>query len=147
MTRGWIYGIVGLAIGIAACGGGGGGGGSSPTAPSPPPPSGVGATITLTANGVSTQTVRIEVGQQVMFVNNGGRGVAVTSDPHPTHENCPPLNEVGFVMPGQSRAATFTQRGTCSFHDHDNPDDMRFRGNILVGVAEPGPSPDYRTAH
>ena len=150
MTRGWMCGIVGVAIAVAvACGGGGGGGGTPPAGPSPspaPPTGGVGATITMTTNGVSTQMTRIDVGQQVMFTNTGGRNIAVTSDPHPTHELCPPINEVGMLAPGQSRSARFTQRGTCSFHDHDNPDDNRFRGTILVGVTEPGPSPDYRTS-
>ena len=133
------------ALMAAACGGGGGGGGgSSPTAPSPAP-SGP-QTITISAAGVSPQQVRIEVGQQVRFVNSNTRNMQVSSDPHPTHEQCPPVNEVGMLAPGQSRAATFTVRGTCSFHDHGNPDDGRFRGAILVGVVDPGPPPDYRTS-
>jgi hypothetical protein len=95
---------------------------------------------------VSPSPVRIEVGQQVRFTNSGPRAVQVSSDPHPTHETCPPLNDVGMLPPGQSRAATFTQRGTCTYHDHGFPEDDRFRGSILVGVAEPGPAPDYRTS-
>jgi plastocyanin len=134
-----------VAICAAACGGGGGGGGggTSPTGPSPT--AGGPQTITINAAGVSPQQVRIEIGQQVRFVNSNTRNMEVTSDPHPTHEQCPPVNDVGMLAPGQSRSATFTVRGTCTFHDHGNPEDGRFRGAILVGVVDPGPPPDYRT--
>lgn len=131
-----------VAASAMACGGGGGGGGGTPTSPSPSP-GGV-TTITLTSAGVSTQTVRIDVGQQVRFVNNASRSVDVASDPHLVHNMCPPLN-LGMMASGQEKTATLPQRGTCTYHDHLNPEDARFRGTILVGVSEPGPGPDYRT--
>lgn len=137
--------LAGVALLATACGGGGGGGGS-PTGPSPNPGGSQSNTITIGAAGVTPQQVRIEVGQQVRFVNSGSRSMEVTSDPHPTHESCPPINEVGMLAPGQTKSATFTVRGTCTFHDHGNPDDSRFRGAILVGVVDPGPPPDYRTS-
>jgi plastocyanin len=137
--------LAGIALLAAACGGGGGSGGGSPTAPS----GGGGpqtAAITINSNGLSTQQVRIEVGQQVQFTNSGTRNVDIESDPHEVHNLCPPVN-VGTMTPGQSRmTASFTVRGTCTFHDHTSPDDGRFRGTILVGVAEPGPAPDYSTS-
>lgn len=133
--------VAGAALLAASCGGGYGGNG--PTAPSTPSASL--STVTITSAGVSPAQIRIEVGQQVQFVNNATRGVQVASDPHPTHTLCPPVNEIGMLSPGQSRTATFAQRGTCTYHDHGNPDDARFRGTILVGVNEPGPAPDYRT--
>jgi plastocyanin len=135
--------LAGMALLAAACGGGGSGGGS------PTGPSGGGsqtATITINSTGVSQQQVRIEVGQQVQFSNSATRNVEIQSDPHEVHNLCPPLN-VGTMTPGQSRmTAAFTVRGTCTYHDHTNPDDGRFRGTILVGVVEPGPAPDYRTS-
>jgi len=139
--------LAAAALAAAACGGGGGSGGSSgsPTSPSPTPGGSQVTTITINSAGLNPGQVRIEVGQQVQFVNNASRGIQVSSDPHPTHEGCPPVNDIGMLAPGQSRAATFTQRGTCSYHDHGNPDDTRYRGTILVGVGEPGPPPDYRT--
>jgi plastocyanin len=138
--------LVGMALVATACGGGSGGGGGNPTGPSPSP-GGSQTSVTIAAAGVNPSQIRIEVGQQVQFVNNASRNVQVTSDPHPTHELCPPLNDqVGMLAPGQSKTATFTQRGTCTYHDHGSPDDTRFRGSILIGVTEPGPAPDYRTA-
>jgi plastocyanin len=139
--------LAGAALLAAACGGGGDGGGNTPTGPSPGPGGSQVTTVTISGAGVSPSQVRIEVGQQVRFVNNASRNVEVTSDPHPTHELCPPINnEASTVTPGQSKTVTFTVRGTCTYHDHLIPDDGRFRGAILVGVQEPGPAPDYRTS-
>jgi plastocyanin len=136
--------LAGIALLAAACGGGGGSGGGSPTGPTGG--GGGPATITITSSGISQQQVRIEVGQQVQFSNTSSRNVDIESDPHEVHNLCPPVN-VGTMTPGQSRTSnTFTVRGTCSYHDHTSPDDGRFRGTILVGVTEPGPAPDYRTA-
>jgi hypothetical protein len=137
--------LAGIALFAAACGGGGGSsGGSTPTGPTGGGPQTT--TINITAAGVSQQQVRIEVGQQVQFSNNAARNVEIQSDPHNVHDLCPPLN-VGTMTPGQSRMTnTFSVRGTCTYHDHTNADDGRFRGSILVGVTEPGPAPDYRTS-
>jgi plastocyanin len=130
-----------------ACGGGGYSGGS-PTAPSTPTGGGGGqaTTIAVGSAGVNPNQIRIEIGQSVTFQNNSSRTVTINSDPHPTHELCPPLEAIGVLAPGQSHTATFTVRGTCTYHEHTFPDDSRFRGTILVGVQEPGPAPDYRTA-
>jgi hypothetical protein len=135
--------LAGIALLAAACGGGGGSSGGNPTGPTGGPQM---ATITINSAGVSQQQVRIEIGQQVQFSNQASRNVEIQSDPHNVHDLCPPLN-VGTMTPGQSRTTNaFTVRGTCSYHDHTNAEDGRFRGTILVGVAEPGPAPDYRTS-
>ena len=135
--------LAGIALLAAACGGGGSGGGS-PTGPTGGGGSSV-QTITIGASGVNLQQIRVDVGQQVQFTNNSSRNVEIQSDPHEVHNLCPPLN-VGTMTPGQSRmTATFTVRGTCTYHDHTQPNDQRFRGAILVGVSEPGPAPDYST--
>jgi len=138
--------LCGTALFAVACGGGGYSGGS-PTAPSPPAGgTGGGQTTIIVGNaGVNPNQVRIEVGSSVTFTNNSSRTLEMNSDPHPTHEMCPPMSAIGVLAPGQSHTATFTVRGTCTYHEHNTPDDGRFRGTILVGVTEPGPAPDYRT--
>jgi plastocyanin len=133
---------------VQACGGGSGSSGdysSSPTAPSPTGT--VGATVTLTTDGSSTATPRIARGQRVRFTNNDSRPHQILSTPHGTHTDCPALNEIDMLSPGQSRDSGVlnTQRG-CGFHDHLNPDDERFRGQVLVGLTESDPvppPPDY----
>ncbi|MGD9903433.1 MAG: hypothetical protein AB7U83_08175 [Vicinamibacterales bacterium] len=131
---------VAAAVGVAAgCGGGGGGGNSAPTAPSPGGGTGGGgaaatATITIGADGrVSPSTVTIAVGGRVTFVNNHNRNHDMSSDPHPSHEDCPAMDQVGFLTPGQSRTSgNFTTARRCGFHDHNEPSNAGLVGTIVV---------------
>lgn len=131
----------------SACGGGGyGGNSSSPTAPTGGNPSPAAITITLSEDGASPKQVQIANGQRVMFINRDSRVHEVMSDPHPIHNNCPPVNEVGRLAPGGSgQTGSMSLTGTCGFHDNLNDGDSRFRGQILIGTDVPGPSPGYVT--
>jgi plastocyanin len=111
-----------LSVLAAACGGG------SPSSPSPST-----ATVTITATGVSPTEVRIPVGGTVTFVNNDVRPHAMSSDPIQTHTDCPSINEVGFVNPGQRReTGVFTTARICGFHDHTNELDAAYKGRIVI---------------
>jgi plastocyanin len=102
--------------------------GSGPTTPS-----NTDATITITSTGVSPVEVRIPVGGRVTFVNNDVRLHAMSSDPVQLHTDCPQINEVGTLNPGQSRSTgTFTVARTCGFHDHTNELDPTWTGRIVV---------------
>lgn len=137
----------GIAIAIAltvwACGGSDdGGGGGNPNQPSPPPGTST-PTITITANGVDPKQINIHAGQVVRFVNSDTRAHEVFSTPHGTHTDCPPINNVAMVNPGVTReTAAMNVVRICGFHDHLNPDDQRFRGQINVDTTE-GPAPGY----
>src|SRR4026209_1272509 len=117
VVRGLVLGM--FTMGIAGCGGGGGA--SSPTSPS----TGGGgstasATITITASGVSPKSVTVAPGSRVLFVNNDSRSHEMDSDPHPEHTDCPPIDQVGFLAPGQSReTGNLNTVRTCGFHDHN----------------------------
>lgn len=129
ITRGAAAAALGAAL---ACGGGSN---NSPMTPSPgggaPGPSG--ATITIGASGVNSAEVTIAVGQSVTFVNNDSRRHDMSSDPHPTHTDCPQINAVGALAPGQSRLThAFPAARTCGFHDHDDPENPGFRGRIII---------------
>lgn len=134
---------VAIVLWLAACGNGGSYG--TPTAPSTG--DAAAATVTLTANGVSNATPRIALGQRVRFTNNDSRAHQVLSTPHGVHTDCPALNQIDMLSPGQSRdSSVLNDRRGCGFHDHLNPDDQRFRGQILVGLGESDPvppDPDY----
>jgi plastocyanin len=101
------------------------------TAPAPPPSQVV--VVTITSAGVSPSTITIAPGTRVRFVNNDAFPHDVTSDPHPTHTTCPQINQVGLLLGGQSReTAVFTAVATCGYHDHNDPDDAKWTGTILV---------------
>ena len=114
-----------------ACGGGGG-----PTGPSPggggPGPSG--ATITINANGaVTPSSVTINSGESVTFVNNHTAVHQMASDPHPAHTDCPAINAVDRIDPGQTKLTNaLTTSRTCGFHDHINDSNPNLRGTIIV---------------
>ncbi len=122
-------------LAAAACGGGGsssGGGGSTPTTPSPTPTPGA-ATITITSSGASPRTVTVSPGSRVTFVNQDTRNHDMSSDPHPSHTDCPALNDVGFLAPNQTKTSgNLTTARTCRFHDHDQPTNQSLQGSIVI---------------
>ena len=140
----WMAGMAVVAVlaTAAACGGGGG---SSPTAPSDGGGTGGGGggggggsaatnTITIGSDGrVSPANITIAVGTRVTFVNNHNQNHDMASDPHPSHEDCPPMDQVGFMTPGQSRTSgNFTVARRCGFHDHNQPSNTGLIGSITI---------------
>jgi plastocyanin len=111
-------------LATAACGSG------SSSSPSPT----AAATITIANNAVTPKNVVVTRGSQVMFVNNDTRPHNVASDPHPDHTDCPEINQVGVLSPGQSRQTgnMTTNRAVCGFHDHDNPTVVGLQGTITI---------------
>lgn len=104
-------------------------GGPTPS-PTPTPPA---ATITITASGVSPKNVTISIGARVRFVNNDSVQRDMGSDPHPDHTDCPPLNAVGILKPGEARdTGNFVIVRTCGFHDHDDPMNVNVQGSIIT---------------
>jgi hypothetical protein len=135
------------AMSAAGSCGGGGGGYNTPTTPSTPSTGGNTSTtvITILAGGTLDQKeVRIDVRQQVRFVNQDARAHQPQSNPHLMHTDCPAINSVGVLQPGESRTtATFDVEKACGFHDHMNPDSPNLGGTIRVAGAEGPPGPIY----
>lgn len=135
-TIGMALAAAALAAGLVACGGGG----STPTTPSPTPPATGGgpaptaATITIGSDGrVTPASVTIAAGGRVTFVNNHNQAHEMASDPHPEHTDCPEINQVGFLSPGQSRATgNLNTVRTCGFHDHNQPSNAGLAGRIVI---------------
>ena len=111
-----------------------GGGSSAGTTPSPTPtPAPGGLTITITSAGVSPKTITVARGSQVTFVNNDTQIHDELSDPHPEHTDCPELNSVGFMAPGQSRQSqNLNTARTCGYHDHELFSDPKWQGKIVI---------------
>jgi hypothetical protein len=115
VTGGVIVSGAAVLLLLTACGWG-----KSPTNPTPPPSSG--PSVTITAAGLSVRTIDVPIGGRLTIVNNDSVSHDMTSDPHPSHEDCPELNQIGLLNPGQSKTSgNLVQAGTCGMHDHLRP--------------------------
>jgi plastocyanin len=116
-----------IAFAISGCGGDGAG---TPTTPSPNSGS---VTVTITSSGVSPRDVTIASGAQVTFRNSDTRPHEIRSDPHPEHSECPAINQIGVIQPGNSRqTGNLSTVRTCGFHDHSQPSNNAFQGSIRI---------------
>jgi plastocyanin len=103
-----------------------GGNPSEPTAPAA-------ATITITTTGVVPKEITVPSGSRVLFVNNDSQSHAMSSDPVQVHNDCPGINAVGTLPPGQSKSTSLlTTVRTCGFHDHTREFEEAWKGRIIV---------------
>lgn len=114
-----------ITIALSSCGG------STPTQPDPPPVDTT--TITITASGANPRNIQVAAGSRVRFVNNDTRPHDITSLPHPEHTDCPEINQVGVLTPGQTReTGNLVTVRTCGYHDHDLPNNASLTGQIVI---------------
>jgi hypothetical protein len=100
---------------------------------SPAGPSGSHPTVTIGPTGVFPKELRIKAWEQVTFVNNDTRPHTMSSDPVDTHTQCPPINRVGLLLPGERReTGNLNLPRTCGYHDHDDHSNTAFHGRIIV---------------
>ena len=126
-----LWGRIALGV-LAAAGlscGGGDGSSSPPTNPTTNP-----YTVTISGSGiVGPKELTVPPGSRVLFVNNHSRLHDMASDPHPEHDDCPALDQVGLLNPGQSReSGNLVTVRTCGYHDHDDPNNVNLRGSIII---------------
>ena len=89
--------------------------------------------FSITSMGVTPRVVTVSRGSQVTFVNNDSRPHDMESDPHPEHTDCPEINSVGTLNPGQSRqTGNLNTARTCGFHDHLAAENGSLRGSIVI---------------
>ena len=110
---------------LAACGGSTP---SSPTSGDNPNQMVISAAGVLTPNEIT-----ITAGSRVLFINNHSRPHQMASDPHPEHDACPEINQVGLLSAGQRReTGNLVTVRTCGVHDHDDPDNASLKGRIVI---------------
>ena len=64
---------------------------------------------------------------QAITVTRGGQ------DPHPSHTDCPELNQIGTLNTGQQRqSGNLNTARTCGMHDHSDPDRASLRATITI---------------
>ena len=85
-------------------------------------------TITLDKNGFKPNTVTVEKGTAVRWINKSGDKQTVNSDNYPTNQLHKELN-LGIFNDGSSVVYTFKTLGTYGYHNQLNP---KQTGKILV---------------
>jgi plastocyanin len=124
-------------LSITACSGEQSTAPTSPTPPSTPgavtPPT-LSATVTITSNNrFQPSEVTVGLGGRVTFINQNNRAHDITSDPPHLHTDCPPVMDVGFIQPGQTKqTGVLSVARTCGFHDHLQEDNPDLRGRIII---------------
>jgi hypothetical protein len=57
----------------------------------------------------------------------------VLADPVLRHDECPAINKVGFLAPGQrGETAVFEAVRSCGFHDHFDPTGVQGRIDVRI---------------
>ncbi len=116
---------------VAACGSDSSSSSTSPSARARP--ARARTTFVIMNNTVCPTSITVSRGTQVTFSNQDIVIHEIDSDPHPEHTDCPELNQVDFLNPGQSRqSGNLNIARTCGFHDHQNPDRASMKGTIRI---------------
>ena len=72
-------------------------------------------------------------GTRVTFVNSDRIPHEMDSDPHPDHTDCPAINDVDFIQPGQTKlTGNLNVRRTCGYHDHNEDTNRNLQGTIVI---------------
>ncbi|HEY2150693.1 MAG TPA: hypothetical protein VGH34_07795 [Vicinamibacterales bacterium] len=133
--RMWVGGalIAGAMALLTSCGGDSTSTGNG-TAPSTGcTPSSNAATFVLMNNTICPTTLTVTRGTQITISNQDSRVHEMDSDPHPEHTDCPEINAIDFLNPGQSRqSSNLNIARTCGFHDHQNPDNAALKGKVVI---------------
>src|SRR5258705_4583306 len=110
-------------------------GGSSSTGPSPGgcTPSANPNTLVVMNSTICPQAITVTRGTQLTISNQDSQAHEMTSDPHPEHTDCPELNQIGFVNPGQSRSSgNLNTARRCGMHDHSNPNNAALKATVTI---------------
>jgi hypothetical protein len=84
-------------------------------------------------DGVDQKAVTINNGEVVVVINSDVRNHQIASNPHPAHTDCPPINALQTLVPGQTgRTGNFTTSRTCGFHDHLDDTNAALQGTITI---------------
>jgi plastocyanin len=114
---------------VAGCGDGGD---DSPLNPTPGDQVAT-TTIVITSAGVNPRHIIVPSGSRVTFTNSDSRNHNMASTPHPAHTDCPALNAVNLLAPGQSKQSDpLNSPGLCGFHDHDLDESRTLQGTVTV---------------
>lgn len=98
-----------------------------PTKPTPTPAKPIDYRITITAEGFSPETITVQPGDTVTFVNNDTEPHWPASNPHPAHTGCSGFDADHGLAPTETYRLNYNFDQSCSYHDHLHP---RLRGQL-----------------
>lgn len=84
--------------------------------------------VTIENNKLNPQSVEINVGDSVVWLNKDETKHHIASDPHPSHTALPGFESVDLSV-SQTYSFKFTKAGTWGYHDHLNPS---IKGTVIV---------------
>ena len=112
------------------------GGSSSPATTGPSAtctPSSNANTLVIQNNTICPSALTVTRGTQITILNSDSRTHEMDSDPHPEHTDCPELNQIGFLNPGQSKqGGNLNTARRCGMHDHNSPDTAALKVTITI---------------
>jgi hypothetical protein len=90
--------------------------------------------LIITAAGVlNANQITISQGSRVLFINQDSQAHLMFSDPHPEHTDCPEINQVGMLQPGEQReTGNLVTVRSCGVHDHNLPDVNGLKAQIII---------------
>lgn len=88
--------------------------------------------VRLTQSGPTPKTITIRAGDSVSFINDANVEFWPASDPHPTHNLCPGFDAKRALKLGDGYTLTFSEKRTCTYHNHLNPSSTALQGTIIV---------------
>jgi hypothetical protein len=128
----WTFGaVLACLMALVACGSDSSSGTTGPTGGCTPSTNA--NTLVIQNNTICPQTLTVSRGSQVTILNSDSRNHEMDSDPHPEHTDCPELNQIGFLSPGQSRVSgNLNTARKCGMHDHSSPDTASLKATITI---------------
>jgi hypothetical protein len=123
--------IAGATAAVVACGGSSSSGTTGPSGTCTPSASPT--TLVIQNNTICPSALTVSRGTQITILNSDSRTHDMNSDPHPEHTDCPELNAIGFLNPGQSRQSNnLNIARRCGLHDHGAPDVASLKATITI---------------
>jgi hypothetical protein len=122
------------ALCVAACG-------SAITSPptslpllDPSQPRSIDAAVSISAAGVDPQTLHLNSPVTVKFTNNDRVAHKFEPAPELGDGDCPEMNQLGTLEPGQIGSVPFTRLGgfICAYHDTAAPSNLAFKGLLVI---------------
>lgn len=89
--------------------------------------------MTVTAGGFKPQVLHVNYPVTVTFTNADTVPHTLASAPDLGWDNCPEMNAVGTLKPGQSTSVAFSEEdAVCAYHDAAQPSSTAFQGYIAI---------------